>query len=123
LYGDVTTSSFPAGYTQVTNLEIYTHLKCKCQNGFKPDNQGGLVWYTDGSKANEGTGTRVYKWGLRRGHSLSIGLYTTVLQAEKSAIKACIMENTENSYTGRNTYILSYSQNSHQCALHFPDKL
>jgi ribonuclease HI len=31
-------------------------------------------------------------------------------QAEIYAIKACVMENTEESYTGRNSYIISESQ-------------
>jgi ribonuclease HI len=47
---------------------------------------------------------------LRRGHSFSLGLHTTVFQAEIYAIKACIMENIENGYTGRNICILSDSQ-------------
>jgi hypothetical protein len=52
----------------------------------------------------------VYGWGSKRGHSFSLGLHTTTVQAEMYAIKACIMENIESGYTGRNTYILSDSQ-------------
>jgi hypothetical protein len=52
----------------------------------------------------------VYRWGLRTGNSFSLGLHTTVFQAEIYAIKVCIMENIENGYTGRNIYILSDSQ-------------
>jgi hypothetical protein len=37
--------------------------KCEWQNGFNPENKGGLVWYTDGSKTNKGTGGGVYRWG------------------------------------------------------------
>jgi hypothetical protein len=48
----------------------------------------------------------VYKWGSRRGHSFSLGLHTMVFQAEIYAIKACIMENIEKGYKGRNIYIL-----------------
>jgi len=29
--------------------------------------KGGLVWYMDGSKTDEGTGAGVYRWGLRKG--------------------------------------------------------
>jgi hypothetical protein len=47
--------------------------KHEWQNGFNPDNKGGLVWYMDGSKTNEGTGDGVYKWGLKKGHSFSLG--------------------------------------------------
>jgi hypothetical protein len=33
-----------------------------------------------------------------------------VFQAERYAIKACVMENTEKGYTGRNIYIISDRQ-------------
>jgi hypothetical protein len=48
--------------------------------------------------------------GLEEGHSLSLGLHTTVFQAVIYAIKACIMENIEKGYKGRNIYILTDSQ-------------
>jgi hypothetical protein len=51
------------------------------QNGFYPDNKGGLVWYTDGSKTNESTGAGVYRWGSKNGHSFSVGLHTLVFHA------------------------------------------
>jgi hypothetical protein len=41
---------------------------------------------------------------------LSLGLHTTVFQAEIYAIKACVMENIEKGYKGRNIDILSDSQ-------------
>jgi hypothetical protein len=44
---------------------------------------------------------------LRRGHSFILGLHTTVFQAEIYTIKACILENIEKGYMGRNIYILS----------------
>jgi hypothetical protein len=43
-----------------------------------------------------------YRWGLRRGHSYNLGLHTMEFQAEIYAIKACIVENIEEGYTGRN---------------------
>jgi ribonuclease HI len=91
-------------------FKVHLSNKHEWQNGFKPDNQGGLLWYTDGSKTNEGTGTGVYKWGSRKGHSFSLGFHTTVFQAEIYAIKACIIENIEKGYKGRNIYILCDSQ-------------
>jgi hypothetical protein len=48
----------------------------------------------------------VYRWHLRRGHSFSLWLHTTVFQAEIYTIKACIMGNIEKGYTGRNICIL-----------------
>ena len=51
----------------------------------------------------------VYRLGSKRGHSYSLGLHTAIFQAEIYDIKACIMENMERGYMGRNIYILSDS--------------
>jgi hypothetical protein len=68
-----------------------------------------LVWYTDGPRPIKAL---VCIDGAQEGgHSFSLGLHTTVFQPEIYAIKACIMENIEKGYTGRNIYILS---DSHQ---------
>jgi ribonuclease HI len=48
--------------------------------------------------------------GLEKGHSFSLGFYTTVFQEKIHVIKACIMENTEKSYIRRNIYILYDNQ-------------
>jgi len=45
-----------------------------------------MVWYIDGSKTNIGIGAGVYRWGSGREHSFSLGLHTTVFQAEKYTI-------------------------------------
>jgi hypothetical protein len=79
-------------------------------DGFQPDRKGGLIWYTDGSKTNKGTGAGVYCYGTGRKRSFSLGQDTTVFQAEVYAIKACIMENLDRNYRNRNIYILSTSQ-------------
>jgi hypothetical protein len=84
--------------------------KCEWQNRFNPDDNGGLVWYTDRSKINKGTGAGVYRWGLRKGHRFNLRLHSTVFKAEMYAIKACIMENIEKGYAGSNIYIPSNSQ-------------
>jgi hypothetical protein len=55
--------------------------KCEWQNGFYPDNKGGLVWYTDVSKTNESTGAGVYRLGLKKRHSFSLGFHTMVFHA------------------------------------------
>jgi hypothetical protein len=80
--------------------------KCEWQNGFNADNKWGLVWYTEGSKTERGTSAGLYKWGLGRGHSFSLGLHTTVFQAEIYVFKACIMESTEKGYTGRSIFLI-----------------
>jgi hypothetical protein len=59
---------------------------------------------------------------LRRWHSFSLGLHTTVFQAEIYTIKACVMGNTEKGYTGRNIYVLSNSQAAIEALDMFPDE-
>jgi hypothetical protein len=77
--------------------------------GMLPFKKGGLIWYTDGSKANEGTGAGVCGHGIKQIFSFSLG-YTMVFQAEVYAIKACADENIRRCYRERNIYILSDGQ-------------
>jgi ribonuclease HI len=80
------------------------------KEGFEPDRKGGLIWYTDGSKTNKGSGAEVYCYGTRQRLSFSLGQYKTVFQAEVYAIKACADKNIDRNYKNRNIYILSDSQ-------------
>jgi len=47
---------------------------------------------------------------LRRGHGYNLGLHTMEFQAEIYDVKACIIENIGEGYTGRNIYFLSNRQ-------------
>jgi hypothetical protein len=71
---------------------------------FHLDRKGGLIWYTDGSKTNKGTGAGVYGYGTRMKLSFSLGKYTTVFQAEVYAIMACTLKNLDRNYKNRNIY-------------------
>jgi hypothetical protein len=48
--------------------------------------------------------------GLRKGHSSSLGLQSTVFQTEICTIYKCIIETIERGYMRRNICILSNSQ-------------
>jgi ribonuclease HI len=74
------------------------------------DKKGGLIWYTDGSKTNKGTGAGVYCYSTGRKLSFSPGQHTTVFQVEVYAIEVCAVENLDRNYKNRNIYILSDSQ-------------
>jgi hypothetical protein len=52
------------------------------ENGLQTDRNGELIWYTDGSKTNIGTGAGVYGHGL--------GHYMTALKANMYGIKPCV---------------------------------
>jgi hypothetical protein len=45
-------------------FKVHLSSRHEWQNGYNPYNKGGLVWYTDGSKTNKGTGAGVYKWSI-----------------------------------------------------------
>jgi hypothetical protein len=49
----------------------------------------GLIWYTDGSRAQRGIGVTDYGQSLRRVLSISLGKYATVFQAEMYTILTC----------------------------------
>jgi ribonuclease HI len=84
--------------------------RCEWNKGFRPDKKGGLIWYTDGPKTEDGTGAGVYFHDTKIKLSFSLGRYTTVFQAELYAIKACAEKNMDRNYKNRNIYILSGSQ-------------
>jgi hypothetical protein len=70
----------------------------------------GLIWYTYGSKTENGTGAGVYCHGTRKKLSSSLGKYTAVFQAEEYAIKACAAENIDKDFNNRSICILLDSQ-------------
>lgn len=71
-----------------------------------------IVWYTDGSKTETGTGAGIYGQTPRCNISQPLGEYTTVFQAEIYAIDCCLRENLRRGYTGKNILICSDSQAS-----------
>jgi hypothetical protein len=75
------------------------------KNRFNPDNKQSLVWYTSSRPIK--ALVLGCKDGAQEGGTACLGLHTTVFQAEIYAIKACITEDIEEGYTGRNIYILS----------------
>jgi hypothetical protein len=89
---------------------IILRNRSEWKKGFKPDKKWGLIWYTNGSKTNKGTGAGVYCYGTSLICSFSLGRNTTVFQAEVYAIKACADANMDRNYKNRNIYILSGSQ-------------
>jgi hypothetical protein len=91
-------------------LQLDFLIEVNGKGGFQPDRNGGLIWFTDGSKTKKGTGAGFCCHGTRRKLSFNLGRHTTVFQGEVHAIKACIDENLDRGYRNRNIYILSDSQ-------------
>jgi hypothetical protein len=60
------------GSDKVTSKHIYENPftirfpdRSEWNEGFQPDKKGGLIWYTDGSKMERGTGAGVYCYETR----------------------------------------------------------
>ena len=80
--------------------------------GTQPIPKDGLVWFTDGSKTNDGTGAGAYCRNTGEKFWTSLGKYATVFQAEIYAIIICATEMLGRNYKGKNIYILSDSQSA-----------
>jgi hypothetical protein len=72
------------------------------KKGYQLDRNGGLIWFTDGSKTAKATGAGVCLQGTRTKLSFSFRRHTTIFQAEVYAIKACITQNIHRGYKNRN---------------------
>jgi hypothetical protein len=72
------------------------------EEGVSTRQKGAIIWYTNGSKTRNGTGSGMYCYGTRRKLNFSLGQYTMVFQTEVYAIKACAVENVDRNYKYRN---------------------
>lgn len=69
-----------------------------------------IVWWTDGSKMEAGTGSGIYGGTPERSSYLALGRSATVFQAEVEAISACVIENLKMQYQGKCIKIYTDSQ-------------
>jgi hypothetical protein len=65
----------------MTNLPVRFPDRSEWKDGFQPNREGGLIWYTDDSRTNKGTGTGEYGYGTRLKLSFNLGQYNTLFQA------------------------------------------
>jgi hypothetical protein len=71
---------------------------------------GGLVWYTDGSRTKEGTGAGIHGVRPKIDINVSLGRHVTVFQVEVYAILYCLLGNIKRSYCNKRIFIFSDSQ-------------
>jgi hypothetical protein len=69
-----------------------------------------LVWYTDGSRADSGTGSGMQGSRPNRGYRFPLGKYATVFQAEIYAILQCAYVYIRRVYRNKRILIFSDSQ-------------
>jgi len=72
--------------------------------------EDALVWFTDGSRANSGTGSSIFGLRPNRGFSFSLGKFVTVFQTEIFAILQRARENIRRAYKNKRILIFSDSQ-------------
>jgi hypothetical protein len=61
--------------------------------------EDALIWFTDGSGADSGTGSGIYDIRPNKSFSFPLGKFATVFQTEIYAILQCACENIRNAYT------------------------
>ena len=67
-------------------------------------------WFTDGSRANSGTGSGIFGLRPNRSFSFPLGKFATVFQTEIYAILQCASENIRRAYKNKQILIFSDSQ-------------
>jgi ribonuclease HI len=71
-----------------------------------------IIWYSDGSKTDKGTGSGMYCEQLKIERSEKLCNHSTVMQAETLAIKLCAQATSSLNISNRNIFIFSDSQAS-----------
>jgi len=69
-----------------------------------------LIWYTDGSRTDSGTGSGIYDVRPNRSYCFPLGKFATVFQTEIYAILQCAYENIRRAYKNKRILIFSDSQ-------------
>jgi len=72
--------------------------------------EDALIWFTDGSRANSGTGSGIFGLRPNSSFSFSLGKIATVFQTEIYAILQCACENIRRAYKNKRILIFSDSQ-------------
>jgi len=72
--------------------------------------EGALIWFTDGSRANSGTGSGIFGLRPNRNFSFPLGKFATVFQTEIYAILQCACENIRRAYKNKRILIFSDGQ-------------
>jgi ribonuclease HI len=71
--------------------------------------EDALIWFTDGSKANSGTGSGIFGIRPNRSFSFPLGKFATVFQTEIYAILQRACENIRRAYKNKRILIFSDS--------------
>ena len=101
----------PKRYAFNRNFEIDIGSRESWEGGeLRSPPPGALVWYTDGSKTNNGTGAGIFGEAPRASVTAGLGKLATVFQAEVHALAVCAAENLRRRYREQRIYVYSDSQ-------------
>jgi ribonuclease HI len=98
-------------------IPVYRHSKiftviidrCYWRNKDPVFPEDALIWFTDGSRADSGTGPGIYGIRTNRSFSVPLGKFATAFQTIIYAILQCACENTRRAY--KHTRIVIFSDN------------
>jgi hypothetical protein len=96
-------------YSQIFNVIIGMDYWRNKNPVFPKD---ALIWFTDGSRTDLGTGFGVYGLKSNKSYSFSLGKFASVFQTEIYAILLCAYENKRRAYKNKRILIFSDSQSA-----------
>ena len=67
--------------------------------------EDAVIWFTDGSRADSGTGSGIFGLRPNRNLSFSLGKFATIFQTELYAILQCACENIRRAYENKRILI------------------
>jgi ribonuclease HI len=94
-------------YSKIFNVIIYWDYWRNKDPLFPED---ARIWFTDGSRANSGTGSGIFGLRQHRSFSFPLGKVARVSQTEIYAILQCACENIRRAYKNKRILILSDTQ-------------
>jgi ribonuclease HI len=98
-------------YSKIFNVTIDTDY---WRNKDPEVPKDALIWFTDGSRTDLGTGSGIYGLKPNKSYSFSLGKFASVFQTEIYAILLCAYENIRRAYKNKRILIFSDSQAAHK---------
>ncbi|XP_055842566.1 uncharacterized protein LOC129909517 [Episyrphus balteatus] len=97
-------------YTFTQNYKVTFPSRHEWEQNRPIFNSESHVWYTDGSKTNEGVGAGVFGMNTKTYLHQSMDSFNSVFRAEIFAIELCLRENLNRAVINKKIYILSDSK-------------
>ena len=97
-----------------SSLSTFQNLHCHYRLGWRNKDplfpEDALIWFTNGSRTNSGTGSGIFGLRSNRSFSFPLGKFAKVFQTEIYAILQCACENIRRAYKNKRILVFSDSQ-------------